>query len=129
MGRALVMRPKLLVLDEPTEGIQPSIIKDIGRAITYLKEKAGLAIVLVEQYLDLVRELLRIAWQSWIVAKSSSQGPLPASMTPPSTPPSYGLKQAWTRVCRICSARKAREISAFVSSPAARGSAGCASPA
>jgi urea transport system ATP-binding protein len=57
IGRALVMRPKLLVLDEPTEGIQPSIIKDIGRAIVYLKEQAGLAIVLVEQYLDFAREL------------------------------------------------------------------------
>jgi urea transport system ATP-binding protein len=57
IGRALVMRPKLLVLDEPTEGIQPSIIKDIGRAIVYLKERAGLAIVLVEQYLDFAREL------------------------------------------------------------------------
>jgi urea transport system ATP-binding protein len=57
IGRTLVMRPKLLVLDEPTEGIQPSIIKDIGRAITYLKERAGLAIVLVEQYLDFAREL------------------------------------------------------------------------
>ena len=57
IGRALVMRPKLLVLDEPTEGIQPSIIKDIGRAIAYLKERAGLAIVLVEQYLDFAREL------------------------------------------------------------------------
>jgi urea transport system ATP-binding protein len=57
IGRALVMRPKLLVLDEPTEGIQPSIIKDIGRAIVYLKDQAGLAIVLVEQYLDFAREL------------------------------------------------------------------------
>jgi urea transport system ATP-binding protein len=57
IGRALVMRPKMLVLDEPTEGIQPSIIKDIGRAIAYLKETAGLAIVLVEQYLDFAREL------------------------------------------------------------------------
>src|SRR5205809_3556716 len=57
IGRALVTRPRLLVLDEPTEGIQPSIIKDIGRAIVYLKEKAGLAIVLVEQYLDFAREL------------------------------------------------------------------------
>jgi urea transport system ATP-binding protein len=57
IGRALVMRPKMLVLDEPTEGIQPSIIKDIGRAIGYLKETAGLAIVLVEQYLDFAREL------------------------------------------------------------------------
>ncbi len=49
IARALVMRPRLLVLDEPTEGIQPSIIKDIGRAIRYLKETAGLAILLVEQ--------------------------------------------------------------------------------
>ncbi len=57
IGRALVTRPRLLVLDEPTEGIQPSIIKDIGRAILYLKEKAGLAILLVEQYLDFAREL------------------------------------------------------------------------
>ena len=57
IGRALVMRPKLLVLDEPTEGIQPSIIKDIGRAIKYLRDTAGIAVVLVEQYLDFCREL------------------------------------------------------------------------
>ena len=57
IGRALVTRPKLLVLDEPTEGIQPSIIKDIGRAIRYLRDNAGLAIILVEQYLDFCREL------------------------------------------------------------------------
>ncbi len=57
IGRALVSRPKLLVLDEPTEGIQPSIIKDIGRAITFLRETMGLAILLVEQYLDFAREL------------------------------------------------------------------------
>jgi urea transport system ATP-binding protein len=57
IGRALTMRPKLLVLDEPTEGIQPSIIKDIGRAIRFLKESAGIAILLVEQYLDFCREL------------------------------------------------------------------------
>ena len=57
IGRALVMRPKLLVLDEPTEGIQPSIIKDIGRAIRYLRDQAGMAILLVEQYLDFCREL------------------------------------------------------------------------
>ena len=57
IGRALVMRPKLLVLDEPTEGIQPSIIKDIGRAIAHLKEQLGLAILLVEQYLDFAKEL------------------------------------------------------------------------
>jgi urea transport system ATP-binding protein len=57
IGRALVMRPKLLLLDEPTEGIQPSIIKDIGRAISYLKAEMGLAILLVEQYLDFAKEL------------------------------------------------------------------------
>ena len=57
IGRALTMRPKLLVLDEPTEGIQPSIIKDIGRAIRYLRDTAGIAVLLVEQYLDFCREL------------------------------------------------------------------------
>ncbi|HDZ73854.1 MAG TPA: urea ABC transporter ATP-binding subunit UrtE [Aurantimonas coralicida] len=57
IGRALVTRPRLLVLDEPTEGIQPSIIKDIGRAIRYLRDQSGLAILLVEQYLDFCREL------------------------------------------------------------------------
>jgi urea transport system ATP-binding protein len=57
IARALVMRPKLLLLDEPTEGIQPSIIKDIGRAILYLRSKGDIAIVLVEQYFDFARDL------------------------------------------------------------------------
>src|SRR5215208_264773 len=57
IGRALVMRPKLLLLDEPTEGIQPSIIKDIGRAISYLRNLGQIAIILVEQYLDFAQEL------------------------------------------------------------------------
>ncbi len=57
IGRAMVMRPKILVLDEPTEGIQPSIIKDIGRAIRYFRDSTGMAILLVEQYLDFCREL------------------------------------------------------------------------
>jgi urea transport system ATP-binding protein len=57
IGRAMVTRPKILVLDEPTEGIQPSIIKDIGRAIRYLRDTTGMAILLVEQYLDFCREL------------------------------------------------------------------------
>src|SRR5471032_328405 len=57
IGRALTMRPRLLLLDEPTEGIQPSIIKDIGRAITYLRSLKQMAIILVEQYLDFAREL------------------------------------------------------------------------
>lgn len=57
IGRAMVMQPRLLILDEPTEGIQPSIIKDIGRAIRYLRDQAGLAVVLVEQYFDFARDL------------------------------------------------------------------------
>jgi urea transport system ATP-binding protein len=57
IGRALVTRPRLLVLDEPTEGIQPSIIKDIGRAIAYLRDKRGMAILLVEQYFEFACEL------------------------------------------------------------------------
>ena len=57
IARALVTRPKVLVLDEPTEGIQPSIIKDIGRTISYLRSQGGMAIVLVEQYFDFAKEL------------------------------------------------------------------------
>ena len=57
IARALVTRPKLLLLDEPTEGIQPSIIKDIGRAIDYLRNKGEMAIILVEQYFEFAREL------------------------------------------------------------------------
>src|SRR4029077_1556125 len=57
IGRALTMRPRLLVLDEPPEGIQPSVIKDIGRAITFLRQRGDMAILLVEQYLDFAHEL------------------------------------------------------------------------
>jgi urea transport system ATP-binding protein len=57
IARALVTRPRLLVLDEPTEGIQPSIIKDIGRAIDFLRSRGDMAIVLVEQYFDFARDL------------------------------------------------------------------------
>jgi urea transport system ATP-binding protein len=57
IARALVTRPRLLVLDEPTEGIQPSIIKDIGRALAYLRGKGDVAILLVEQYFEFARDL------------------------------------------------------------------------
>ena len=57
IARALATRPRVLVLDEPTEGIQPSIIKDIGRAIAYLRQQGKMAILLVEQYFDFAREL------------------------------------------------------------------------
>ncbi len=57
IARALVTTPRLLVLDEPTEGIQPSIIKDIGRAISYLRGQGRMAILLVEQYFDFARQL------------------------------------------------------------------------
>ncbi len=57
IARALVMKPRLLVLDEPTEGIQPSIIKDIGRVIALLRGRGDIAILLVEQYYDFAHEL------------------------------------------------------------------------
>jgi urea transport system ATP-binding protein len=57
IGRALVARPKLLILDEPTEGIQPSIIKDIGRVIEQLAARGDIAILLVEQYFEFARDL------------------------------------------------------------------------
>jgi urea transport system ATP-binding protein len=57
IARALIMQPKLLVLDEPTEGIQPSVIKDIGRAISMLRSEGKMAILLVEQYFEFARDL------------------------------------------------------------------------
>src|SRR6188508_2092225 len=57
IGRALMSAPKLLILDEPTEGIQPSIIKDIERVIRTLAETGEMAILLVEQYYDFARSL------------------------------------------------------------------------
>jgi urea transport system ATP-binding protein len=57
IARALVTRPQLLILDEPTEGIQPSIIQDIGRAIETLRARGDMAIVLVEQYFDFASAL------------------------------------------------------------------------
>jgi urea transport system ATP-binding protein len=57
IARALVTRPRLLILDEPTEGIQPSIIKDIERVIRALAARGNMAILLVEQYFDFARDL------------------------------------------------------------------------
>jgi len=57
IGRALIMQPKLLLLDEPTEGIQPNIIQQIGRVIRYLRDQGKMAIVLVEQYFDFAYDL------------------------------------------------------------------------
>ncbi|MEZ5934017.1 MAG: urea ABC transporter ATP-binding subunit UrtE [Alphaproteobacteria bacterium] len=57
IARALVTKPKLLVLDEPTEGIQPSIIKDIERVIGLLRDRGNMAILLVEQYYEFARDL------------------------------------------------------------------------
>ena len=57
IARALAAKPRLLILDEPTEGIQPSIIKDIGRVIRMLAGRGEMAILLVEQYYDFAREL------------------------------------------------------------------------
>lgn len=56
-ARALISNPRVLILDEPTEGIQPSIIKDIGRVIHMLRQRGDIAILLCEQYFDFAREL------------------------------------------------------------------------
>ena len=57
IARALTARPRLLILDEPTEGIHPSVIKDIARVIRHLARERGLAVVLVEQYFEFARDL------------------------------------------------------------------------
>ena len=57
IARALVTKPKLLILDEPTEGIQPSIIKDIGRALLHLRSRGDMAILVVEQYFEWARDI------------------------------------------------------------------------
>ena len=57
IGRALVTKPRLLLLDEPAEGIQPSIIKHIGEVVLRLAARGDMAVLLVEQYLDFAREI------------------------------------------------------------------------
>ena len=78
LARALVMKPRLLVLDEPTEGIQPSIIKDIGRVIAMLQARGTMAIVLVEQYYAFARELAQtmVIMDRGTVALSGAPGTL-----------------------------------------------------
>jgi urea transport system ATP-binding protein len=74
IGRALAMKPKVLILDEPTEGIQPSIIKDIERVIKTLSERGEMAILLVEQYYEFARDLADhyVVLQRGEVVKSGS---------------------------------------------------------
>ncbi|MDR5737743.1 MULTISPECIES: urea ABC transporter ATP-binding subunit UrtE [unclassified Caballeronia] len=62
IGRALMSEPQLLILDEPTEGIQPSIIRDIGRTLRQLVEEMNMTVLLVEQYYDFARELADHYW-------------------------------------------------------------------
>ncbi len=56
IARALITKPRLLLLDEPTEGIQPNIIKQIGKVIDYLRDRGDMAIILVEQFFDFAYE-------------------------------------------------------------------------
>lgn len=62
IGRALMSEPSLLILDEPTEGIQPSIIKDIGRTLRRLVEESGMTVLLVEQFYDFAEEIADGYW-------------------------------------------------------------------
>ena len=83
IARALAMRPRLLILDEPTEGIQPSIIKDIGNAIRFLRSTGEMAILLVEQYLEFARELadtVSVLDRGRVVASGDPKGALGAEL-------------------------------------------------
>ncbi|MFI3226963.1 MAG: urea ABC transporter ATP-binding subunit UrtE [Clostridia bacterium] len=76
IARALVQNPKILILDEPTEGIQPSIIKDIGAAIRKINEWKGITVLVVEQYLDFVMEnthVINIMERGEIIYKNTTE--------------------------------------------------------
>ncbi len=75
IGRALIRRPTLLVLDEPTEGVQPNIVQEIEQVILSLRERGGLSILLVDQFLDFA---LRVADHYYIMETGSMvmQGPI-----------------------------------------------------
>jgi urea transport system ATP-binding protein len=62
IGRALMSEPSLLILDEPTEGIQPSIIQEIGRTLRKLVDETGMTVLLVEQYYDFAKALADHYW-------------------------------------------------------------------
>ncbi|AQQ27293.1 MULTISPECIES: urea ABC transporter ATP-binding subunit UrtE [Burkholderia cepacia complex] len=66
IGRALMSEPQLLILDEPTEGIQPSIIQDIGRTLRQLVDESNMTVLLVEQYYDFARS---IADRYWVMSR------------------------------------------------------------
>ena len=66
IGRALMSEPQLLILDEPTEGIQPSIIQDIGRTLRQLVDETGMTVLLVEQYYDFAKS---IADHYWVMSR------------------------------------------------------------
>ena len=81
IARALVMRPRLLILDEPTEGIQPSIIKEIGKVIERLAARGEMAILLVEQYFEFARDLAAayVVMQRGAVVSSGRRGDMDES--------------------------------------------------
>ena len=84
----MIMRPKVLLLDEPTEGIQPNIIQQIGRVIDYLKGRGDMAIVLVEQYFDFAYGLADqfYVFRRGAVSKSGSKAELPREVADEARP-------------------------------------------
>ena len=82
IARALITKPKLLLLDEPTEGIQPNIIKQIGEVIRYLRDRGGMAIVLVEQFFDFAYELgdTFVAMERGVITHSAPRADTPRDM-------------------------------------------------